>query len=1203
MQQKKVTDQRQTEKKLKEREANFRTFFNSIDDFLFVLDQQGNIINVNETVTRRLGYSEDELIGRSVLTVHPEERRAEAGRIVAEMLAGTVDFCPVPLITKSRQLIHVETRVYPGSWNGKPALFGVSKDITRIKKTEELFSKAFQAGPSLMAISEIESGVFTNVNKAFLDTLGYSRDDVIGKSSIELELFDNPEDRLRVVSMLKEPGFVRDVEVTIRVKNGEPRIGLFAATQIDVKGKRCWLTTMTDITDSKQIENSLRENKSRLDLALQSARMGAWHWDIIENKRYFDRKTCDLLGINPKTFCGTAEEFFNAVHPDDWDKLKEALARTIDQGLPYEPEYRAVWPDGSIHYILAHARLIRDDSGHPFKIIGLVEDITEKKIAQKLLEKERQRLANVIQGTHAGIWEWNVLTGETVFNEKWAEIAGYTLEELAPVSIKTWTSLAHPEDLRKSGELLEKHFAGELPYYDCQCRMKHKNGYWVWVHDRGQVITRTDDGKPLMMFGTHMDITEAKQAEKKLMETNRRLEEANIRANHMALKAELANAAKSEFLANMSHEIRTPMNGVIGMIGLLLDTNLSHNQRHYAETVRSSAESLLGLINDILDFSKIEAGKLDLEVLDFDLQSMLDDFAVMLAVQAHGKGLELVCGMSPEVPALVRGDPGRLRQILTNLAGNAIKFTHAGEVVIRVTLESATEEVSMVRFSVSDTGIGIPDEKIGMLFDKFSQVDASTTRRFGGTGLGLAISKQLAVMMGGEIGVTSRQGMGSEFWFTARLEKQPEVINVESALPVNLKGVRVLIVDDNPTNREILNTCMTSWGMRVSETGGASDALQVLYKALDKDDSFQVAVIDMQMPVMDGEALGRAIRAESCLADLRMVLLTSLGFRGDAKSFAEIGFNAYLTKPARGLELKAVLCQVLTLRGGETLKAQTIATRHTAREVMNMFADYSVSILLVEDNFTNQQVALGILMKLGLKADVVPNGAEALKVLESIPYDLVLMDLQMPVMDGYETTARIRELRSSVLNPNVPVIAMTAHAMAGDRENCLRAGMNDHVSKPVSPDSLAEALEKWLPRQKLIKIEAESREISSREVDASISTVWDKEGLMARLMDDEELAKMIIEGFIGDVPQQIKKLGEFIKSNDMRGLERQAHTIKGAAANVGGELIREIAFMVEKAGKAGNMKTAVRHMAELEKEFKVFKEAVETNFLDKGALM
>jgi len=698
---------------------------------------------------------------------------------------------------------------------------------------------------------------------------------------------------------------------------------------------------------------------------------------------------------------------------------------------------------------------------------------------------------------------------------------------------------------------------------------------------------------------TSKDITDRKQVEKALEQTNRNLEEATARANEMCVEAAVANMAKSEFLANMSHEIRTPMNGVIGMTGLLLDTELNPEQRHFAEIVRSSGESLLTLINDILDFSKIEAGKLELETLDFDVSNLLDDFAATIAVRAHEKGLELLCAIDGETPILLQGDPGRLRQILTNLTGNAIKFTRAGEVAVRISLQEETERDVLLRFSVRDTGIGIPEEKIGLLFTKFSQADSSTTRQYGGTGLGLAISKQLAELMGGEIGVVSEAGNGSEFWFTARLGKQSEGEQRESPAAADLHEVRTLIVDDNATNREILTTRLASWGMRPSEAQDGPEALQAFSRARDEQDPFRIALIDMQMPDMDGETLGRTIKADKSLADTRMVMLTSLGMRGDARRFEEMGFAAYMTKPIRHRELKDLLSLVLAERDGAAPKPRPIATRYTGYERRDLFAGSKARILLADDNITNQQVALGILKKLGLHADVAANGVEVVNALNAIPYDLVFMDVQMPEMNGYEATNRIRQSPSALGNQQVPIIAMTAHAMQGDREKCLEAGMNDYVTKPISLPALAAALSKWLPQETATAADHAPGEpeatatasVSGRQEAAA--PVFDKAGLLARLQDDEELAGTVVECFLDDIPRQIEALRDYLLAGDARGAERQAHTMHGAAANAGAERLREVAAMMEKAGKAGDLAALKARMSDLSAEFDQLKEVME----------
>jgi len=930
-----ITERQLAEEALKESEANFRTFFETLADLVFVATPEGRILFTNRALERTLGYDGEELSRMHVLDLHPPDKRHEVSDLFAAMFRGDQDPCSLPVATKDGVLIPTQTRVWFGRWNGEDCIFGLGKDLSRELEAQQRFEWLFRNNPAPMALAKLPERTFIDVNEAFLKTLGFSRDDVIGTTFAGLGLLPDPEQERALEERLDEKGSIADLELQLRGKTGAIVDSLFSGERIQIQGHRYILSVMVDISERKRAEEALHEMNTAL---------------------------------------------------------------------------------------------------------------------------ERQCLV----------------------------------------------------------------------------------------------------------------------------------------AAEMAAEAQKANAAKSEFLANMSHEIRTPMNGVIGMTGLLLDTNLTDEQRRYAEIVRSSGESLLSLINDLLDFSKIEAGKLDLESLGFDLQSLLEDFTETMAFRAQEKGLELLCAADPRVPMLLRGDPGRLRQILTNLVGNALKFTHEGEVAIRVSLESKAGPAVLLRFAVRDTGIGIPRDKLGLLFDKFTQADASTTRKYGGTGLGLAISKRLAEMMGGEVGVESEEGRGSEFWFTVRLEEQPEGTKTEMPHPIDLKGVRALVVDDNAASREILTTRMALWGMRPSETADGPAALESLRRALEEGDPFPVVVIDMQMPGMDGEMLGAAIKADERLSGVRMVMLTSLGSRGDARRLEEIGFAGYLTKPARHLELKNVLSMVLAAGDAPAHQAKAIATRHTAMALPGPFLGSDARILLADDNTTNQQVALGILRKLGLRADAVANGAEAIQALETIPYDLVLMDVQMPVMDGMEATRRVRSPLSAVHDHAVPIIAMTAHAMQGDREKCLASGMNDYVTKPVSAQKLAERLGKWLPKRPGEGMPAEEERGAEKARIATFEDlpVWNKAAMMERMMDDENLAAEILEAYLSDIPHQIQALKASLESGDAQDAQLQAHTIKGASATVSAERVAAVAFEMEKAARKGDLSAAGAHMAELETQFERLQEAM-----------
>lgn len=720
--------------------------------------------------------------------------------------------------------------------------------------------------------------------------------------------------------------------------------------------------------------------------------------------------------------------------------------------------------------------------------LAVTHDITTRKQAEEALRASEARLRLTLDVATDGLWDWNLTTKQAFYSPSWIRLLGLEDQDIPLNNVYDWKNRVHPDDRPWVEQALNEHLEGRTPGFAVEHRVRHRSGEWKWFAMRGKVVQRDEQDRPLRMMGTMIDITDRKVSEAALMQAARDLEQKNAELAVARDNALEAAKIKAEFLATMSHEIRTPMNGVIGMTGLLLDTPLTPDQREYAETVRLSGEHLLDIINDILDFSKIEAGKLDLEELDFDLHTTMDEAIGLLGDRAYGKGLELTCLVQAGVPTALRGDPGRLRQILMNLIGNAIKFTEQGEVVVTVSLadepsvEAVPTNVSCrtLRFEVSDTGVGMTPEQQAKLFQPFTQADGSTTRRYGGTGLGLSICKQLVEMMGGQIGVTSTVGAGSVFWFTVRVLLQSERAEQIARASAPLQGRRMLIVDDHATNRRVLEQSLRGHGVLCESAESGHQALDRLRDAAGRQTPFDIAILDMQMPGMDGLEVARRIKADPVLQDTRLVLLTSVGRRGDAKTAQEAGIAAYLTKPIRHSLLYECLSLVLgRTPDGVTSPSQTgapIVTRHSMSETLMQARPL---VLVVEDNPVNQKVAANMIEKLGYRVNVAANGQEAVDSLAHIPYGLVLMDCQMPELDGFEATRVIRSREESLRQAggtptHVPIVAMTANAMAEDRERCLAAGMDDFLSKPVTSKSLAASLNRWLPRGPA-QAEAESK--------------------------------------------------------------------------------------------------------------------------------
>ncbi len=1168
----------QSEASLRRSEERFQLVTRATKDAIWDWNLLTNQIWWNDNFPRMFGYGIDELersLKAWMSRIHPDdvERVKHAARQVME--TGEQTWTEEYRFRRSDGSCAVVSDrayiVHDGS--GKPVrMIGSMSDISESKRAEDMLAESekryrdlVENSQGLICVHDLE-GILLSVNLAAAQALDFTPDEMIGRNLIE---FIAPTAQPFFGHYLQRIATGPSVNGLMNIcnKEGEERIWQYRNVRVEEYGKKIYvLGHAQDITEAKRAEESLRESEERFRQAFGEAPIGIALVSLKGRWLQVNRVLCQMFGYSEAELLSTDSP--TPTYPDDLDPDLDYMRRMVAGEIStHRMEKRYFHKQGRLVFTRLSVSLVHDREGCPLYFISQIEDITERKRIEEAHRESEERFRLVVEGVR----DYAILMLDTgghivSWNYGAEKIKGYNAQEIIGQHFRRFYSLEDQQ--RKHPEHELEIAAAEGRYEEEGWRIRRDGtSFWATV-----VITSLYDesGKLRGFSKVVRDITERKRMEEELKQ-----------AHDAALESV---RLKSEFLANMSHEIRTPMNGVIGMTGLLLDTELSAEQRDFAETIRSSGDALLTIINDILDFSKIEAGKLQFETLDFNLTNVIEGTVELLAECAQHKKIELASLIYSDVPTELRGDPGRLRQVLANLIGNALKFTEQGEVIVLAANQSETDKDVVIRFTVHDTGIGISKAAQCTLFNAFTQADGSTTRRYGGTGLGLAISKQLVELIGGEIGVTSEPGKGSTFWFTTRYEKQPLKIATTQPDVASLDKLRVLIVDDNATNRKILSHQLDSWKMIHQEANSGRRALELLREASAQGAAYDLAILDLMMPEMDGFELVRAIKSDARIAGTPLVLLTSFGQRGHGAMAREAGVAAYLTKPVRQSQLFDCLTTVISYasstHGSEIPPTRTtpeLLTRHNLKETQMMS---NKLILLAEDNIVNQKVAVRQLQKLGYRADTVANGREVLEALGKIHYNLVLMDCQMPEMDGYEATAEIRRREGEATH--IPIVAMTANALEGDRERCIAAGMDDYVSKPVRPEELGEVL------GRLLSSAIESVEVGKTMTQEVLPPV-DMKRLYMAMGDDPEDVADIMGVYLSRMPEILEILDDALKSGNAGKVNMIAHVCAGVSANCGMTAVVEPLRALERKGRENQLAGVAILSVQTRREFERIK--------------
>ena len=889
---------------------------------------------------------------------------------------------------------------------------------------------------------------------------------------------------------------------------------------------------LVDITARKQLEHSLRYATESLNMAQTVAGIATMDLDFARNSFIASDNFHELIGLPPSARLDDLEAHRSTIHPDDQERVRRAATAANNDGSVHRDEFRVVLPDGSERWLDTTIKRAHSRSGKLARITGALVDITHFKRTQAALDSLEKRLARTMRGTRDGVWEIDLSGSECWFGPRFEELLGYAEGELGR-SQERFRELVHVDDRDPVRDIIVDHVHRNLPF-DIDARMFHKAGHYEWVRLRAQA-ERDPAGTITWLAGSMQVITDRRQAEQAAIDAK--------------LAAEAANRAKSSFLANLSHEIRTPMNGVIGMSQILSETSLDSAQREYVDIIRGSAHALLSLINDVLDLSKIEAGRLDLESVSFNLRDVVYETVSIMAFQSAAKGIELIVDIR-NIPVLLHGDPGRLRQIIMNLVANAIKFTHEGYIVLSATTtnggDGANGGAPRLRIEVTDTGIGIPPDRIDRLFKMFSQVDSSTTRYYGGSGLGLSIVKRLAELMGGEVGVRSEPGRGSTFWVTTPLDAQAE----QPVTSLMGGGKKILVVDDIPAGRQALAFKLAFFNFEAVTVAGVDEALEYL----DRGAAVDLVLADELMPRRGGLDLLAALRTDPRHAKLPFVLLSLFGSEHDVESWPYRP-DAVGSKPIRAPKLAGLLNEVLTGEPQHPIPAPAPRDLPTYR---------GRRVLLVEDNPVNQRVAQRMLQKLGIDVTIANNGAEALERIAETAFDAILMDCQMPVMDGFTATRCIRDNECRNNRSRIPIIALTANVMSEDREQCIAAGMDAHLGKPLESSQLADCLSRYVQV-------------------GSVANAVDLDALRELTGGDAEFERELVETFVSSGDKCLADIVAALRVSDMDTIGKRAHSLKGASANIHAHTLTAAASNLENAARThsvGEIDGLVRRLSE-----------------------